>query len=46
MGHAGAIIMGKTGTAQSKINAFENAGVSVADKPSEVAELLSAAQRR
>jgi succinyl-CoA synthetase alpha subunit len=39
MGHAGAIIMGKTGTAESKIEAFENAGVKVAEKPSEVAEL-------
>ena len=39
MGHAGAIIMGKTGTAESKIDAFECAGVKVAEKPSEVAEL-------
>ncbi len=39
MGHAGAIIMGKTGTAESKIEAFKNAGVKVAEKPSEVAEL-------
>jgi len=41
MGHAGAIIMGRTGTAKSKIEAFENAGVHVAEKPSEVAKLLS-----
>jgi succinyl-CoA synthetase alpha subunit len=41
MGHAGAIIMGKTGTAESKIEAFEKAGVKVAEKPSEVAELLT-----
>jgi succinyl-CoA synthetase alpha subunit len=40
MGHAGAIIMGKTGTAESKIEAFENASVKVAEKPSEIAELL------
>ncbi|MEM3566511.1 MAG: succinate--CoA ligase subunit alpha [Candidatus Bathyarchaeia archaeon] len=40
MGHAGAIIMGKTGTAESKIEAFRKAGVEVADKPSEVATLL------
>jgi succinyl-CoA synthetase alpha subunit len=40
MGHAGAIITGKAGTAESKIEAFKNAGVKTADKPSEVAELL------
>ena len=41
MGHAGAIIMGKTGTAQSKIQSLERAGVRVAERPDEVAELLS-----
>ena len=41
MGHAGAIIMGKTGTATSKIAAFEGAGVKVAEKPSDVAKLLA-----
>jgi len=46
MGHAGAIIIGKTGTAQSKIEAFGKAGVSVAEKPSDVAELLAKALRR
>ena len=40
MGHAGAIIMGKQGTAQSKIEALINAGVKVAEKPSDVATLL------
>jgi len=40
MGHAGAIIIGKTGTAESKIKAFENADVKVAEKPSDVAKLL------
>jgi succinyl-CoA synthetase alpha subunit len=40
MGHAGAIIMGNTGTAQSKIDAFYTAGVAVAEKPSHVAALL------
>ena len=40
MGHAGAIITGKQGTAQSKIDAFLNAGVKVAEKPSDVAALL------
>jgi len=41
MGHAGAIIMGKAGTAQSKIEAFREAGVAVAEKPSDVARLLA-----
>lgn len=41
MGHAGAIIMGRAGTAQSKIEALKSAGVMVADKPSEVARLLN-----
>jgi succinyl-CoA synthetase alpha subunit len=40
MGHAGAIIMGKQGTAQSKIEALINAGVTVAEKPSDVAMLI------
>jgi len=41
MGHAGAIITGKAGTAESKIEAFKSAGVKVAEKPSDVAELLA-----
>jgi succinyl-CoA synthetase alpha subunit len=41
MGHAGAIIMGKSGTAASKIEAFEKAGVKVAEKPMDVARLLA-----
>jgi succinyl-CoA synthetase alpha subunit len=41
LGHAGAIIMGKTGTAESKISTFETAGVKVAKKPSDVTKLLS-----
>ncbi|MFC2048080.1 succinate--CoA ligase subunit alpha [Chloroflexota bacterium] len=40
MGHAGAIIMGSAGTAESKINALTKAGVPVAKKPSEIAKLL------
>ena len=39
MGHAGALIMGKSGTAESKIKAFTNAGVTVAQKPSAIAVL-------
>ena len=41
MGHAGAIIMGKAGTAESKIEALRSAGVKVAEKPSDVARLLA-----
>jgi len=41
MGHAGAIVMGKAGTAENKIEAFRNAGVKVAEKPNDVAELLA-----
>jgi succinyl-CoA synthetase alpha subunit len=41
MGHAGAIILGKSGTAASKIEAFLKAGVPVAEKPGDVARLLA-----
>jgi succinyl-CoA synthetase alpha subunit len=41
MGHAGAIIMGKAGTAKSKIEAFKAVGVEVADRPRDVARLLA-----
>ncbi|MFH1455484.1 MAG: succinate--CoA ligase subunit alpha [archaeon] len=41
MGHAGAIISGKTGTAKSKIQALEQANVKVAKLPSEIAKLLN-----
>ena len=41
MGHAGAIIMGKAGTAKSKIEAFQAVGVGVADHPRDIAELLA-----
>jgi succinyl-CoA synthetase alpha subunit len=40
MGHAGAIVTGNQGTAQSKIEAFLSAGVKVAEKPGDVATLL------
>ena len=39
MGHAGAIIHGSSGTAESKINAL-TAGVSVAKMPSEIVDLV------
>lgn len=41
MGHAGAIVMGKAGTAENKIDTFRKVGVKVAEKPSDVAELLT-----
>lgn len=42
MGHAGAIIQGNRGTAESKIRAFAEAGVPVADFPTDVTKLLAA----
>jgi succinyl-CoA synthetase alpha subunit len=41
MGHAGAIVMGRAGTAESKIDALKDAGVAIADKPGDVPELLA-----
>jgi len=40
MGHAGAIVMGNVGTAESKIDAFTAARVPIAEKPSDIAKLL------
>ncbi|MDD9864912.1 MAG: succinate--CoA ligase subunit alpha [Verrucomicrobiales bacterium] len=40
MGHAGAIISGGKGTAEAKIEAMEDAGISVAETPSQMAEAL------
>jgi succinyl-CoA synthetase alpha subunit len=40
MGHAGAIIMGRSGTAETKIETLRDAGVKVALKPGEIAKLL------
>ncbi|NIQ05735.1 MAG: succinate--CoA ligase subunit alpha [Candidatus Korarchaeota archaeon] len=40
MGHAGAIIMGGRGRLESKVKAFEEAGVPVAGLPTKVPELL------
>jgi succinyl-CoA synthetase alpha subunit len=41
MGHAGAIVMGRAGTAESKINALKDAGVAIADKPGDLPELVA-----
>ena len=43
MGHAGAIISGSSGTAEEKMQAFEEAGVRVAKRPVEIAELIGEA---
>jgi succinyl-CoA synthetase alpha subunit len=40
MGHAGAIISGKTGTAEAKIEAFQRAGVPVADTTHQIVQLV------
>lgn len=40
MGHAGAIVMGSAGTAESKIEALKKANVRVAEKPGDIPELL------
>jgi len=42
MGHAGAIIEGNTGSAESKITAFRQAGVKVVSFPEEIATLIAA----
>jgi len=40
MGHAGAIVSGGSGTAAAKIEALKDAGISVAETPSEMADAL------
>jgi succinyl-CoA synthetase alpha subunit len=40
MGHAGAIIQGTLGTAQSKISSLKKAGVNIGEQPVEVAKAL------
>lgn len=45
MGHAGAIISGGSGTAAEKIRAFEDAGIAVARRPAEIAQMIGSALR-
>jgi succinyl-CoA synthetase alpha subunit len=40
MGHAGAIIQGSTGTADSKMNALRGAGATISEQPVDVAKAL------
>jgi succinyl-CoA synthetase alpha subunit len=44
MGHAGAIISGNSGTAQSKVSALEAVGVRVGQNPTEVAKFVAEAR--
>jgi succinyl-CoA synthetase alpha subunit len=46
MGHAGAIVSGNQGTAESKVRAFGEAGIPVANAPSEIPGLVKKALRR
>lgn len=46
MGHAGAIVSGNQGTAESKVKAFEAAGIPVANATSEIPGLVKKALRR
>ena len=43
MGHAGAIVSGGVGTAESKVAALESAGIRVAEAPSQIPRLLQEA---
>jgi len=46
MGHAGAIVMGKAGTAEIKVKAFADSGVTVAERPRDVSASLAKLLKR
>ncbi|MDR3144620.1 MAG: succinate--CoA ligase subunit alpha [Puniceicoccales bacterium] len=46
MGHAGAIVSGKSGTAASKLDALRKAGVAIAESPAKIADALFSIYRR
>ena len=46
MGHAGAIISGSKGTAQSKINALKSAGVAVAPSPAKMGDIMNSEMQK
>ena len=46
MGHAGAIVMGKAGTAETKVKAFADSGVTVAERPRDVSASLAKLLKR
>jgi succinyl-CoA synthetase alpha subunit len=41
MGHAGAIISGGKGTAEAKLEALRDAGVKIADTPSDIGSAMA-----
>jgi succinyl-CoA synthetase alpha subunit len=46
MGHAGAIISGSAGTAQTKMKAMKDAGIFVCESPAEIGETMKRALGR
>jgi succinyl-CoA synthetase alpha subunit len=46
MGHAGALISGKSGTAQAKVDALTEAGVRVADTIQEIPAFVAEALKK